>query len=147
MTLGEISLASLCSWAGRFESYLVGNPKDRFSRDVAHMSQLMRLWYLSHRPPAKAQMSLRIRAVLSEPLLPMRSHPVGLDAWFLVWMAVHGSLKNEFTEDKKSHNLLSRLIYCQSCGLIAMFIALSVYICRFSSPKSSAGQRNDSFTV
>ena len=28
-------LASLCSRAGRFEAYLVGNPKDRFSRDVA----------------------------------------------------------------------------------------------------------------
>ena len=26
-------LGSLCSWAGRFESYLVGNPEDRFSRD------------------------------------------------------------------------------------------------------------------
>ena len=28
-----------------------------------HMSQVMRLWYLSHRQPAKAQASLRIRAV------------------------------------------------------------------------------------
>ena len=27
------SLASLCSWAGRFEYYLVANPEDRFSRD------------------------------------------------------------------------------------------------------------------
>ena len=26
-------LASLCSWAGRFESYLVENPEDRFSHD------------------------------------------------------------------------------------------------------------------
>ena len=34
--MAEISrLASLCSWAGQFESNLVGNPKDRFSRDVA----------------------------------------------------------------------------------------------------------------
>ena len=30
---------------------------------VACMSQLMRVWYLSHRRPAKAQASLRIRAV------------------------------------------------------------------------------------
>ena len=30
-------LASLCSWAGWFESYLVANPEYRFSRDVAHM--------------------------------------------------------------------------------------------------------------
>ena len=28
-------LASLYSWAGQFESYLVANPKDRFSRDEA----------------------------------------------------------------------------------------------------------------
>ena len=27
---------SLCSWAGRFESYLVANPEDRFFRDGAH---------------------------------------------------------------------------------------------------------------
>ena len=33
------------------------------------MSQLMRLWYLSHRRPAKAQASLRIRAVSLEPSL------------------------------------------------------------------------------
>ena len=33
------------------------------------MSQLMRLWYLSHRRPAKAQASLRIRSVLPEPSL------------------------------------------------------------------------------
>ena len=30
-------LASICSWAGRFESYLVENPEDRFSPDVAHL--------------------------------------------------------------------------------------------------------------
>ena len=30
-------LAGLCSWAGRFESYLVGNPEDRFSHDEAHI--------------------------------------------------------------------------------------------------------------
>ena len=29
------NLASLCSWAGQFESYLVENPEDRFSRDEA----------------------------------------------------------------------------------------------------------------
>ena len=30
-------LAGFCSRTGRFDSYLVGNPEDRFSRDVAHM--------------------------------------------------------------------------------------------------------------
>ena len=33
------------------------------------MSQLMRLWYFSHRRPAKAQASLRICAVSPEPSL------------------------------------------------------------------------------
>ena len=36
---------------------------------VHNLSQLMRLWYLSHRRPAKAQASLRIRAVSPEPSL------------------------------------------------------------------------------
>ena len=31
------ALASLRRWAGRFESYLVGNPEDRFSHDVARI--------------------------------------------------------------------------------------------------------------
>ena len=30
-------LASLCSWAGWFESHYVGNPEDRFSPDAAHI--------------------------------------------------------------------------------------------------------------
>ena len=38
-----------------------------FSRQI--MSQLMRLWCLSHRRPAKAEASLRIRAVSPEPSL------------------------------------------------------------------------------
>ena len=29
-------LASFCSWADQFESYLVENPEDRFSRDEAY---------------------------------------------------------------------------------------------------------------
>ena len=33
-------LASFWSWAARFESCLVGNPTDRFSRDVAHIHVL-----------------------------------------------------------------------------------------------------------
>ena len=34
-----------------------------------HMSQLMRLWFLPHRRPGKAQASLHIRAILPEPSL------------------------------------------------------------------------------
>ena len=32
-------LASLYSWAGQFESYLVANPEDRFSHDGAYRTQ------------------------------------------------------------------------------------------------------------
>ena len=35
------TLASFCTWAGWFESYLVGNLKDSFSRDVAHFIQFL----------------------------------------------------------------------------------------------------------
>ena len=35
-----LRLASLCSWAGWFESYLVANPEDRFSLDNAHIWNL-----------------------------------------------------------------------------------------------------------
>ena len=41
----------------------------QFTRKEDQMSQLMRLWYLSPRRPAKAQASLRIHAVLPEPSL------------------------------------------------------------------------------
>ena len=30
-------VASFCGWGGQFESYLVANPEDRFSRDEAQM--------------------------------------------------------------------------------------------------------------
>ena len=34
-----MTLASFFSWADRFESYLVKNPEDRFSRDEAQPSR------------------------------------------------------------------------------------------------------------
>ena len=34
-------LASLCSWAGGFESRFGGNPEDRFSRDEANFVQTL----------------------------------------------------------------------------------------------------------
>ena len=40
-----------------------------FKPAYLELSQLMRLWYLSHRRPANAQASLRIRAVSPEPSL------------------------------------------------------------------------------
>ena len=48
--------------------------KTPFSHDAAHMSQPMRLWYLSHRRSAKIQASLRIRAVSIEPSLFAHMH-------------------------------------------------------------------------
>ena len=67
----------------------------------------MRLCYLSHRRPEKAQSSLRIRTVSPEPSLfahmkygsrrvrPKIRHLAPL-------MSAHAHLKNEFTEDEKS---------------------------------------------
>ena len=71
----------------------------------------MRIWYLSYRRSAKAQASLRIRAVSPKPSLfaqmkygsrrraDMEPH----------WMTAHARLKNEFTEDGKYHNLMAWL--------------------------------------
>ena len=77
----------------------------------------MRLWYLSHRRPARAQASLRIHADSPEPSLfahmkcgsrrrvrPKIRHPAPL-----AWMAAHARLKDEFREDEKCHNLMSWL--------------------------------------
>ena len=78
------------------------------------MSQLMRLWYLSHMRPAKAQASLRIRVVSSDPSLIAHINYGSRERVrpkIRHWMAVHARLKNEFTEDKKYHNLMSWLIY------------------------------------
>ena len=77
-----------------------------------HLIQLMRLFYLSHRRPAKAQASLRICAVSPEPSL--FAHIKYGSRWRVRpkirhlphWMAAHALLKNEFTEDETCHNLL-----------------------------------------
>ena len=42
--LVSISEFQACGWASRFESYLVANPKDRFSCDEAHMSLFPSIW-------------------------------------------------------------------------------------------------------
>ena len=62
--------------------------------DAYQMSQLMRLWYLSHRRPATAQASLHIHTVAPEPSLfthikygsgrrvrPKIRHLAPLDGW------------------------------------------------------------------
>ena len=52
----QISLrcVGLCSWAGRFESYLVENPEDRFSRHVAQIVSTNSWQYSSSRSEDKA---------------------------------------------------------------------------------------------
>ena len=74
----------------------------------------MRLWYLSHRQPAKAQASLRIRPISPEPSLfahmkygsrqrvqPKIRHLALLDGCTCTFEA--------FTEDEKYHSLMSRV--------------------------------------
>ena len=69
----------------------------------------MRLCYLSHRPPAKAQASLRILAVSTEPsvfahLKYGSSQRVRLNIrnMALHWMAAHTRLKNGFMGTKST---------------------------------------------
>ena len=66
------------------------------------------LWYLSHRRPAKAQASLRIRAVSPEPSLFAHMKNGSRRR---VRPKLSGWLKNVFTEDEKCHNLESWLNY------------------------------------
>ena len=74
----------------------------------------MRLWYLSHRRPAKVQASLRIRAVSSEPSLFARMkygsrRKVRRKVRHLAPMdGCACAFENELTEDEKYHNLMSR---------------------------------------
>ena len=78
---------------------------------VGHdMSQHMRLWYLSPRRPAKAQASLCICAVSSEPSLfahmkygSRRRVQIKI-RHLALWMAALAHLKSEFTENEKDHN-------------------------------------------
>ena len=77
----------------------------------------MRLWYLLHRRPAKAQACLRIHAVSPEPSL--FAH-IGMEvdkgsdqksaSSHTACKAAHARLGNEFTEDGKCHNLMRWLI-------------------------------------
>ena len=81
-----------------------------------NMSQFMRLWYLSHRWPAKAQASLHIQAVSPKPSLyahmkygiRQRVRPKFRQPHRI---AAHARLKNELTEDGKYHKLMRWLIF------------------------------------
>ena len=59
LVIAEIwkNLASLCSWAGRFESYLVETPEGRVSRDVAQ-------FWKAHLPAADFSGTLHYKYIL-----------------------------------------------------------------------------------
>ena len=97
---------------------------------AVQLSQLMILWYLSHRRPSEAQASLRIRGVSPEPSLfanmkygsrwrvrPKISH-------LAHWIAAHARLNNGFTEDEKCHNLMSWLNYRFSIFMIGIVVVM-----------------------
>ena len=114
-----------------------------FMRSVKwEMSQLMRLWYLSHRQPVKGQASLHICAVSPEPslfahikygsrrrcrqkirhLAPLDGCACAFEEW------VYGGRKvpqfHEFTEDEKYHNLMTQMML-QIYTLIKCDVAVS----------------------
>ena len=88
-------------------SYDVIDRADRFGfqnfcspgMELTHLSQLMRLWYLSHRRPAKAQVKYGVDEG-SDQKWDIKPH----------WMAARVYLKNKFKENEKCHNLMSWLI-------------------------------------
>ena len=73
---------------------------------LRQMSQLMRLWYLSHRRPAKAlaKAFANIKYGSRQRVQPKIRH-------LAPWMTVHAHLKKQFTEDGKYHNLMRCLKY------------------------------------
>ena len=80
------------------------------------MDRVKRIWYLSPMRAAKVQASLRIRAVLPEPLLSLiqavnQEEPSDRkpDPWPL-WMAGHVQLKFVMTECSKTQIRLTGLI-------------------------------------
>ena len=103
----------------------------------------MRLWYLSHRRPAKAQVSLRFRADSPEPSLfahmkygsRRRGRPK------IRYLATPDgctcAFEHEFTEDEKYHNLMRWLNYryCKTLYFhvfsISRFCDLRLFLQRF----------------
>ena len=90
------------------------NNSDSDSNADSDLRKLMRLWYLSQRRPAKTRASTVSPIYGLAKAFPIRTHEV----WVRPknqnssphWMAAHAHLKNEFTENKKDHNLMRCLI-------------------------------------
>ena len=66
--ISRLQLVSVAEHAGLSLTWSQ-TPKDRFSRDVAQLGHVMRKRVLCHMRTTKVQISLRIRAVWSAPLL------------------------------------------------------------------------------
>ena len=71
---------------------------------LTHLSELMRLWYLSHRRPAKSRQSL----CCSHSCSMEDDKGSGQNSDIKPhWMAEHARLKNDFREDEKDHNIMT----------------------------------------
>ena len=103
------TLASFCSWAGRFESCLIANLEDRFSRDVAHIIHVLCKINLANKPPhdktnkmtvrpAKTQISRGIRPLWSESSLCAQ------------WVAKDPSFLHADSEDSDQTGQMPRLL-------------------------------------
>ena len=103
-------------FGGRYVCFSLAVTWNKIQDGWRNMSQLVRLWYLSHMRPAKAQASLRIRAV--SPELSLFAHiKYGRRRRVRSQIRHLGlldgcacALKIEFTEDEKCHNLMRWLI-------------------------------------
>ena len=119
--LAIAQISSFCSWVGRFESYLVANPEDRFSRVETNLP-VMVLW----------RINLRI-------LIWAYKKPE--DHWLcIVHLSAEDMLKSTVIEEMKfkhspwpeADNAVERKFLCQQEGLITMVIC-----CKFEQNLSN----------
>ena len=109
------TLANPISWAGRFESFLVANPEDRFSRDKAQLDRVKRIWYYHlceqrrfRRACASAQSRQNLRYSLIQAVNQEEPSDRKPGPWPL-WMAGHAQLKSVMTECSKTQIRLTGL--------------------------------------
>ena len=124
------TLASRCSWVDRFESYLVENPEDRFSRDVAQIRHRF-----DERTPGRQDTKwatswdeIMVLFVLHIIRTRIRSHAVRLYVWFLI-----GPFIYFHTSCVRTAKALARLCRC------AGSLEPSIVACVISSTSSWAG--------
>ena len=74
-------LASLCSWAGWFESGFVGNPEDRLSRNEAHI--VMSDFFFSRALDCFTDLVYRYYKDGRRPISPWQNRPGNPYRWML----------------------------------------------------------------